>query len=216
MPVDEARKDSGHDDRGQIVDDVDDGAGHLRSYGWAVRAVTACAGLATALLIVAAVYLISQGADFNALLQLGYPGVTVVMFFSSATVLLPAPGFASLMAASGLAQLNPWVLGVFAGVGSSIGELTGYLVGASSRRVLHPGRGRWMRRCEFFMQRWGFLTILIMAMIPNPFFDAVGVLAGSLAYPARRLWTACLIGNTIKYTVLALLGGTAAGFFVRE
>ena len=48
-----------------------------------------------------------------------------------------------------------------------------------------------MRRCEYFMRRWGFLTILAMASIPNPFFDAVGVLAGRLA---GRMW---LVGEAM-------------------
>jgi membrane protein YqaA with SNARE-associated domain len=135
------------------------------------------------------------------------------MFFSSATVFLPAPGLVAVTAASGLTSLNPWVLGLFAGFGSSVGELTGYLVGLGGRQMLHHQPGRWMRRCEYFMRRWGFLTILAMASFPNPFFDAVGILAGSLGYSARRLWVACLIGNTIKYTAVALFGGSVAGLF---
>jgi membrane protein YqaA with SNARE-associated domain len=135
------------------------------------------------------------------------------MFFSSATVLLPAPGFATVVAASSIAQLNPWLLGVFAAIGSSFGELTGYLVGIGGRKALRRSGGRWMQRCEYFMRRWGFVTVFVMATIPNPFFDAVGILAGSLGYPARRLWVACLLGNLIKYTCIAWLGGTAASIF---
>lgn len=179
-------------------------------YRWVMPAVSAVAGLVAALLIVVAIYLIVNGADLTSLLALGYPGVSVMMFFSSATVFLPAPGFATVLAVGGLTQLNPFVLGLFAGLGSSVGELTGYLVGLGGRHALHPERGRWAQRCEYFMRRWGFLTILLMASFPNPFFDAVGIVAGSLGYPARRLWIACLIGNTIKYTSLALLGETAA------
>jgi membrane protein YqaA with SNARE-associated domain len=215
MPQDERRAEAGGGDHRQLLHYPEDPAaeGQARPYRWLVPAASAFGGFLGAVLIVVAVYLIARGADLNTLLQLGYPGVALVMFFSSATVLLPAPGFATLLAASGLGQLNPWLLGLFGALGSSIGELTGYLVGLGSRRVLHPERGRWTRRCEYFMQRWGFLTILVMATIPNPLFDAVGIVAGSLAYPARRLWVACMLGNTVKYTALALLGGTAASFF---
>src|SRR5688572_12604516 len=176
-------------------------------------AVWAAAALLVGLLLVLAIYLVAQGADLQGLLALGYPGVSVVMFFSSATVLLPAPGFATVLAASGIVQLNPYVLGLFAGIGSSAGELTGYLVGLGGRQAFHRAEGRWLRRAEYFMRRWGFLTILTLATIPNPFFDAVGILAGSLGYSPRRLWVACMIGNTVKYTALALLGGTAASIF---
>jgi membrane protein YqaA with SNARE-associated domain len=188
-----------------------DGEPHRNPHAWILPAVSAVAGLLAAILIILAIFFISQGTDPAALLSLGYPGVSIVMFFSSATVFLPAPGLLAVVGAGGVGQFNPLVLGLFAGLGSSVGELTGYLVGLGARNALHPERGRWMRTVEFFMQRWGFLTILGMASIPNPFFDAVGILAGSFGYPARRLWLACLIGNTIKYTAIALLGGSAAG-----
>ena len=42
---------------------------------------------------------------------------------------------------------------------------------------------------------------------------SLGWETGSLGYPARRLWLACMIGNGLKYTALALLGDTAASFF---
>ena len=41
------------------------------------------------------------------------------------------------------------------------------------------------------------------------FFDVAGILAGSLGYPPGKFWLACAIGNTIKYTTLALLGSSA-------
>ena len=191
---------------------------HLNPYRWVLPAASACAGLIAAIIGVVAVYLISQGADLQSLLALGYPGISVIMFFSSATVFLPAPGVVAMVGAGGIGQFNPWVLGMFAGFGSSIGELTGYLVGLGGRNALHieEHRYRWVRRSEYFMRRWGFLTILIMASFPNPFFDAIGILAGSLGYPAKRMWVACMIGNTFKYTMLALLGGTAAGFLFHE
>lgn len=190
---------------------------YVSPYRWVLPAASAAAGLLGAVLAVAAIYLLSQGADLERLLALGYPGVAVVMFFSSATVLLPAPGFAALLAASGIGQLNPFVLGIFAGIGSSFGELTGYLVGLGGRKALHNvSPGRWMARAEYFMRRWGFLTILLMASVPNPFFDALGLLAGSLAYPARRFWVASMIGNTLKYTAMALLGASALRLFIHD
>jgi membrane protein YqaA with SNARE-associated domain len=149
----------------------------------------------------------ANGLDPMSLLQFGYPGITLIMFFSSATVLLPAPGFASVMAAGTV--VNPWLVGVFAGFGSAIGELTGYMVGMGSREAINPRHGKWWSRCERWMRSNGFLTILLFASFPNPFFDAIGLLAGSLGYPIRKVFIACFIGNTIKYTCLALLGSSA-------
>ena len=186
----------------------------VNSYRWVMPVASGGALLVAALLVIAAIYKVAEGADIPSVIGLlGYPGVSLIMFFSSATVLLPAPGLLSVLAASGVFQLNPWLLGLSAGLGSSLGELTGYVVGLGGRQVLNPTANRWVQRGEFFMRRWGFLTILGMATIPNPFFDAVGILAGGLGYPARRLWVACLIGNTIKSTAVAVFGDALAHFF---
>lgn len=189
--------------------------GGKNPYHWVMPAVWAAAALLVGLLLVLAIYLVAQGADLQGLLALGYPGVSVVMFFSSATVLLPAPGLLAVLGAGASNQFNPLVIGVFAGLGSSLGELTGYLVGLGGRKALHlENSNPWMRRAEFFMRRWGFLTLLVLAAIPNPAFDAVGIIAGSLAYSPRRLWLACMIGNTLKATLVALSGGAVAIWFL--
>ena len=58
----------------------------------------------------------------------------------------------------------------------------------------------------FFMKKNGFLTIFILAIIPNPFFDLAGVFAGFTGYPLKRFILATILGKTIKFVLLALLG----------
>ena len=190
---------------------------HDNRYRWVMPAASGGALLLIGILAIAAFFLLSREVRPEEVLRiLGPPGVSVVMFFSSATVLLPAPGLAAVIGAGASNQFNPWAIGLFAGLGASLGELTGYLVGVGGRQVLHVGeRSRWVGRGEYFMRRWGFLTILVMASIPNPFFDAVGIIAGSLRYSWRRLWVACFIGNTVKYTIVALSGGTLVSMLLR-
>jgi membrane protein YqaA with SNARE-associated domain len=151
----------------------------------------------------------ANGMDPMSLLEYGYPGISLIMFFSSATVLLPAPGFAAVLGAGTL--INPWIIGPFAGLGSAVGEMTGYMVGLGSREAIASRHGKWWHRTEGWMKRNGFVTVLLFASFPNPFFDAIGVIAGSLGLPVKRVFAACLIGNTIKYTSLALLGSSALG-----
>lgn len=174
-----------------------------------VRWIWITAGALFAAFTIAMAAAFATGVDLLAFIQYGYPGISLIMFFSSATVFLPAPGFASVMAAGTI--VNPWIVGPFAGVGSAVGELTGYLVGMGSREALEKKRGKWWNRAEVWMRRNGFLTVFVFASIPNPFFDAIGILAGSLGFSARRMFLACLLGNTLKYTSLALLGSSALG-----
>ncbi|VVC03058.1 SNARE associated Golgi protein [Candidatus Burarchaeum australiense] len=134
----------------------------------------------------------------------GYLGVAVVMFMSSATVILPAPGLAVVFAAGGF--LNPYLLGLFAGVGAALGEITGYLAGYGGREALYDSKNERVKRVQKWVERNGFLTIFVFAVIPNPLFDVVGIAAGGMKYDWKKFLLAALIGNVIKATCIALLG----------
>ena len=64
----------------------------------------------------------------------GYPGIFIISILANATVLLPAPGVAVVFTMGGI--LNPFFLGIVAGIGSAIGELSGYMAGYSGQAVI--------------------------------------------------------------------------------
>ena len=68
---------------------------------------------------------------------LGYLAVFVITIVAAATVILPAPGAVSVAAFG--AALDPWLVGLVAATGQTIGELSGYYIGWS-------GAG-WCRTC---------------------------------------------------------------------
>lgn len=138
----------------------------------------------------------------------GYVGVFFLMIVSGGSILFPMPGLAAVLAA-GVAW-NPLLVGVVAGLGNSIGEFTGYLAGRSGRAILGKTKDSAPYvRAERLLTRHGIWALIVFAAIPNPLFDIVGLVAGSLGYSPKRFWIACAIGNTIKYTGIALLGSTA-------
>ncbi len=164
------------------------------------------------LVLVCLVYLVLQhGADLASLAGLGYPGVAILMFLSSTTIVFPAPGFAAVLAAGTI--WNPLLVGLAAGIGAATGELSGYLVGAGSSTVLDLRTGVNWQRVHRWLEKRGFLAILILALIPNPLFDILGMVAGSLAYPVRKFWITCAIGNCLKYGAMALISSSAAGWW---
>ena len=69
----------------------------------------------------------------------GYVGAFLISLVASATIVLPAPGLAVIIAMSG--ALNPVVLALVAAVGGALGELTGYVAGASGARAGEGERG---------------------------------------------------------------------------
>ena len=135
----------------------------------------------------------------------GYPGIFIIAFLANATVLLPAPGIAVVFAMGGV--FNPIAVGFAAGAGGSLGEISGYLAGFSGQAVIE--QVDIYDRLVLWMKRNGNLTVLLLAALPNPFFDLTGIAAGALKMPVIRFLFWCWIGITIKMMIFALLGSAS-------
>ena len=141
----------------------------------------------------------------------GYLGVFLISLLGNATVILPVPSLAVVFASGGV--LNPLLVGLVAGVGEPIGELTGYLAGfGGSAAIADTPR---FERVKAWMQRRGFVTLFVLSVIPNPLFDLAGISAGVLHYPVWRFLLACWLGKTTKAITLAYLGSVSIGLFQR-
>lgn len=150
-----------------------------------------------------AIFIIQQTGELGKYGLLAYPILFVVQGLVSATLFLPAPGVA-LAAAAG-AVLDPLWVGIFTGLGSATGELSGYLLGYYGRRAVPTDTSRLWRLAERGFRRWGFVALIGLALVPNPAFDALGVLAGSLRYPLGRFWLATAAGKIVKFCSIAYL-----------
>ena len=117
----------------------------------------------------------------------GYIGVFLVSVISCSSIVVPVPGW--IMVATMGAILNPVLVGVISGIGGTIGEITGYLLGYGGR-IATKETGIYARMVQW-MKRWGNITIFVLALIPNPFFDVAGIAAGILRFP---LWKFILLG----------------------
>jgi uncharacterized membrane protein YdjX (TVP38/TMEM64 family) len=126
---------------------------------------------------------------------------------SSATLILPAPGLA-LTAVVGAAG-DPIVVGIVAGLGQAVGELTGYAAGWSGRSLLPDNPAT--RRMSMWLGHRGMLAIFVLALIPNPVFDLAGIVAGALRMPVVRYLGAAAAGKVIKNIVVASGGSTVGG-----
>ena len=137
----------------------------------------------------------------------GYPGIFLVTLIGNATVILPAPTYAIVFAVGGV--LDPYLVGVVAGLGAALGEMTGYLAGMGGRGVIE-NRAIY-NRFEYWMRKAGWLVIFLLAALPNPFFDVGGMVAGALRMPLYRFLIACWAGKTVRFIALGLTGGLIFG-----
>lgn len=137
----------------------------------------------------------------------GYPAVFLVSLIGNAVLFLPAPSFALVLAAG--ASLDPLLVGLLAGTGAAIGEMTGYLAGYSGQAVLQDKPA--FDKVRGWMETKGVLVIFIFAALPNPFFDIGGIVAGVMRMPAWQFLFATGLGKSLRFALLAGIGVLAAG-----
>ena len=148
------------------------------------------------------VYIFSIRDQVEQYKQFGYPGVFLIALLANATVLLPAPGVAVIYAMG--AVFNPLGVGLAAGTGGALGELSGYLAGFSGQAVIEKVDA--YNRIKPWVDRYGGWAIMVLSAIPNPFFDIAGIAAGIAKMPLRTFLIFTWIGQLIKMTAFALAG----------
>lgn len=143
---------------------------------------------------------------FKEAISLGLLGIFIANFVSSATFFVSAPAFLTIITGGGL--YSPILVAVVAAVGACLGDMLGFAFGHSGRRLTRKklDRHKTVRFLEKHFHRHGALIIFILAIVPNPFFDVAGILAGMVNYPPLKFFAIMLIGRFIRYWLLAQVG----------
>ena len=158
--------------------------------------------LAFAAVVGITVYVYSIREHVDKFAAYGYPGIFLIMLMANATVFLPAPGVAVVFAMGNI--FNPILVALAAGTGGAIGELSGYLAGFSGQAIVENTKA--YNRVSPWVQKYGAWAILVLAAIPNPFFDLAGIAAGVAKIPVWKFLLFCWIGQLIKMAMFAYAG----------
>jgi len=158
--------------------------------------------------------------EYYILLQLliksfGYLGVLISSAILSSTILLPYPaGIISVLAG---AALNPYLIGIFAGVGAGLGEMVGYGLGFGGKKLLEKKLGKktvkkeWVHMKKLF-HKYGGVIIFLGAAIPFP-FDVLGMFCGAIHYDAKKFFILTACGKIIQHTIFAVTGNAIISLF---
>jgi len=133
----------------------------------------------------------------------GYAGAFVVSIFGNFTLFLPIP-YALTIYAFG-ATLDPLLLGVVCGLGSTIGEFSAYLVGRGGRELIENNYGRRLEGAKKLVQRHGMLAIFLFALTPLP-DDLILIPLGMLKYSLRKALAAAFLGKVMMCVAIAYAG----------
>lgn len=177
-----------------------------------LTSITVLRILALLLVIAITIFVYSVRDKAEELAVYGYPGIFLIALLTNATVFLPAPGIAVVFAMGAI--FNPLLVGLAAGAGGALGEVSGYLAGFSGQAIVE--NAKLYERLTNWVGRYGFWAILVLAAIPNPTFDVAGVAAGVLKMPLPKFLLAVLIGVSIKMILFAYAGAQSLTWILGE
>jgi membrane protein YqaA with SNARE-associated domain len=152
-----------------------------------------------------------------------YLGLAFVSFTACA---VPIPGIAPVL--YGLViymgyETNWLVVSIVGGMAMAMGEGVGYLLGsiginlaaaASGDEEGEKAKATGVRgfvgglagRVDEWMDKRGFVTLILLAAIPNPIVAFANFSAGASGMPFAKFYVAVAIGKTIRSMVLAGIG----------
>lgn len=135
----------------------------------------------------------------------GIFGIFMINFIGSATLFLPAPAIATVVAGGALYPIF-WVA-FFSALGAAGGDMIGYLLGKSSTSVLIDAQKQaWYPKLHALFSKYGGIVILVFAFIPNPLFDVIGIIAGVSSYSPWRFFILLFAGRFFRDIILAAIG----------
>ncbi len=133
--------------------------------------------------------------------MMGYVSLFGLSILTNAVLFIPS-GRGPIMLAAAF-TLNPWIVSIVSGIGGGIGEISGYAIGRSSKKLIKDGkRMDWLIRVS--KGRMG-LTILAISIIPSPLVDTIAIVAGRLGYPLKRFLFFAITGKVIQCFIIVYL-----------
>jgi membrane protein YqaA with SNARE-associated domain len=171
---------------------------------------------AITLAVLLPVVLRSYIPDPHSLAGAGYAALFLVGFVGGATFFLPMPILPLVFASA--AMFNPGLVAVIATIGMVLGMGLTYFMGAWTRDHVNwrvatrsDRLGAIVRTVGEWLSRSSVTSSFALALVPNPIYDFIGVIAGSAQAPFGRFILGIFLGK-IAQTLIVALAGFTTGF----
>ena len=133
----------------------------------------------------------------------GYLGAFIVSIFGNLTIVFPIPYTTMIYMLGSI--LNPILLGLACGAGSTIGEMSAYLVGFGGKKLLEKRYGERLEAARTLFERFGAVIIFVFALLPLP-DDLILIPLGMMGYSLKTVVVACFLGKTVMGIIVAVSG----------
>ncbi|NWG11585.1 DedA family protein [Candidatus Bathyarchaeota archaeon] len=141
----------------------------------------------------------------NLALQYGYFGVFLIGFVGAISIFFPIPYTVIIFTLGGVEGFEPLLIAVAAGLGSAIGEFSGYLLGVGGRKVINERYEKRMDLLVRLFNRFGPIVIFLFALTPLP-DDLLFIPLGVMRYNLIRTFIPALIGKFCMNLIVAYSG----------
>jgi membrane protein YqaA with SNARE-associated domain len=135
--------------------------------------------------------------------QYEYFGIFLIGLIGASSIFFPIPYTVVIFALGGV--FEPVWIAVAAGIGSAVGEFSGYLLGFGGRRVIGE---KYKKKMEFLMKlfdRFGPIVIFLFALTPLP-DDLLFIPLGVIRYSLVRALIPALVGKICMNFIVAYSG----------
>lgn len=163
---------------------------------------TAVAIVVVVIVVVAVIAGFLDWEDY--LLQYSYVGVFAVSLIGAMSIIVPIP-YTFIILTLGIDGMDPFLLTVAGGLGSGVGEFSGYVLGYYGRSVISEKQQRKMDYMIRIFDRYGPVTIFLFALTPLP-DDLLFIPLGILRYKFIKAFVPCILGKTLMCAILAYGG----------
>lgn len=137
--------------------------------------------------------------------QYGYLGIFLISLFGAMSIFVPIPYPVVIFILGGLPSFDPLWIAVAAGIGSAIGEFSGYLLGVGGRKVISD---RYKKKMDFItklFKKYGSIAIFIFALTPLP-DDLLFIPLGVMRYSLLRAFIPAVLGKFFSNLIIAYSG----------
>lgn len=152
---------------------------------------------------------------YNLCMQYGYLGIFAISLAGAMSIIVPVPDTIIIFTLAGLKIGGGWVfapllIALAATLGGAIGEVSGYLLGLSSKKVI---TGKYKKNVDFLVKvfdKFGAIAIFAFALTPLP-DDMVFIPLGASRYNPIKAFAPALTGKLLLSIAVAYGGRFSIG-----
>jgi membrane protein YqaA with SNARE-associated domain len=146
----------------------------------------------------------------NLSLQYGYFGIFLISLIGALSIFFPIPYTVVIFTLGGLKTGESWVfepawIALAAGIGSAIGEFSGYMLGFGGRKAISEQYKKKMRFLMRVFDRFGPIVVFVFALTPLP-DDLLFIPLGVMRYSLIRCFIPAFVGKVCMNFIVAYGG----------